>query len=446
MKRKILTNYVKEVFVTPGSDSEWFGYYNYDTLNHDQTKILCNRSKNEAVAPAKGMVLELGYYDIPNGEWHHIGESDSWNWQQGCMMQWIPGKGNENKVIYNRSRNGHLISVIHDIETGEDRELDWSIYGLTPDGKKSIALNMERSYWCRAYHYQSVANKDYDVPVPDDDGVFEIDLQSNTRRRIIDIHDVMRVDCEDNFESQKHWIEHIMVSPTGKRFCFLHRYSPVNDTYHYHTRLCIADIDGRNLQVVPGWRDYGLSHFGWRDDDSFSIYSVKISGIQKNMLGLQSATKGAPSLFDRLKREFYLKAKSFIPEPIRRRMKGGNYAYMYRHFKLKDGKFEPVASWRHPLMSIDGHPSFTHDGKYMLTDTYADKNDYRRLLVYNPTTGKCLQIASFYEPLVGNPARCDLHPKLCKDNNYIVVDTTNSGKHQMVMLQLNWGLIKKEIG
>lgn len=446
MERKKLTAFVNEVFVTSGSDSEWFGYYNYDTLNHNQTKLLCNKSKNEAVAPEKGMTIELGYYDIPSGDWHHIGESDSWNWQQGCMMQWLPGDGNENKVIYNTSRNNHLISVIHDISTGEDRFLNWSIYGLTPDGKKSIALNMERSYWCRAYHYQSVANKEYDVPIPEDDGIFEIDLDNNTRRRIVDIHDVIKLDADANFSELKHWLEHIMISPSGKRFCFLHRYSPVNDTYHYQTRLCVADVDGQNLQVVSGWRDYGQSHFGWRDDDSFCIYSVKVPAIQKNLLNVQSNASNGQSVLSSFKRSFFLKAKSFIPKSIIKKLKGGDQALMYQFYQLTNGVFLPTESWRHILMNIDGHPSFTNDGDYMLTDTYADNDSYRRLLAFNPKTGKCLKIASLYEPLVGNPARCDLHPKLCKNNNYIVVDTTNSGKHQMIMFKLNWDLIKQEIG
>ena len=112
---------------------------------------------------------------------------------------------------------------------------------------------------------------------------------------------------------------------------------------------------------------------------------------------------------------------------------------------LEDGVFKPKESWRHPLLSIDGHPSFTNDGKYMLTDTYADRNAYRGLLVFNPATGKCVKIAAFYEPLVGNPARCDLHPKLCKNNDFVVIDTTNTGKHQMMVLQLNWDAIKKEL-
>ena len=112
MKDIKLTDCLEVVFQTNDEHINWFGYYNYDTLNHDQTKMLCNRAQKDGVAPEKGDVIELGYYDIPSGEWHPIGYSDSWNWQQGAMMQWLPGKDNESCVIYNTSKGNHLISII----------------------------------------------------------------------------------------------------------------------------------------------------------------------------------------------------------------------------------------------------------------------------------------------------------------------------------------------
>ena len=162
MKGYKLSKYVEKVFETSSSEySEWFGYYNYDTLTSDHSKLLCNRIKEDGVKPRADLKIKVGYYDIPSGEWHHVGESDSWNWQQGCMAQWL----NDNEVIYNSSENNHHIAIIHNIKTGTERKIDWAIYGITPDGKKSIALDMERAHWCRAYHYESVADKSKDGPV-----------------------------------------------------------------------------------------------------------------------------------------------------------------------------------------------------------------------------------------------------------------------------------------
>lgn len=217
MKGYKLSKYVEKVFETSSSEySEWFGYYNYDTLTSDHSKLLCNRIKEDGVKPRADLKIKVGYYDIPSGEWHHVGESDSWNWQQGCMAQWL----NDNEVIYNSSENNHHIAIIHNIKTGTERKIDWAIYGITPDGKKSIALDMERAHWCRAYHYESVADKSKDGPVYEQDGIFEIDLENNTRKLIISIQEVITLDSRSYFKKAKHWIEHVMINQEGTKFCF----------------------------------------------------------------------------------------------------------------------------------------------------------------------------------------------------------------------------------
>ena len=44
MKGYKLSKYVEKVFETSSSEySEWFGYYNYDTLTSDHSKLLCKK-------------------------------------------------------------------------------------------------------------------------------------------------------------------------------------------------------------------------------------------------------------------------------------------------------------------------------------------------------------------------------------------------------------------
>lgn len=444
MKDKIiLSKYINKVFETPSKEgSEWFGYYNYDTLNGDQTKLLANRSKVDGVAPQKGITIELGYYEIATGEWQKIGESDSWNWQQGAMMQWLP----DDSIIYNTSENDHLVAKIYDIKTKETRTIDWAIYGITPDGKKSITLDLERSYWCRAYHYQSVANPDVDGAVVESDGIFEIDLINNTRKRIISIHDVIKAEYQPYFDDCKHWIEHIMISKNGKYFCFLHRFSPIADVYKYETRICIANIDGSNLHVMPNWKKFEWSHFGWCVDDAFSIYTVQTNAMTNKFKAAdRSETKAASG--------FNIKgtivkcltfAKNMLPPSVRRMIKGQANYYQY-YTCDSNGIFSLSSDIRLKMFNIDGHPSFTNNGRYMITDSYPDSKQYQHLMVYDTHTHKGLVLADLYAYYHGNPASCDLHPKLCANNKYIVVDTAYDEKHHMIVLELDWDLIKSKI-
>lgn len=446
-KQRIISKYLTPVFETDGSCAEWFGYYNYDTLNHDRTKMLCNRAKSEKAIITKDDTIELGYYDIPKGTWHKIGESDSWNWQQGAMMQWLPGIGNETKIVYNCSRNSHLTSRIYDIATGENKDIDWPIYGLTPDGKKSISLDLERSYWCRAYHYQSVANPEKDGRVVEGDGIFEIDLENNTRRLLIDIKDIIAIEPDEDFNEMKHWVEHIMINPDGTRFCFLHRYSPVNNVLQYRTRICVANIDGTDLQVIPGWNTYMWSHFGWQGNDSFVIYSYKRPSFYKKfdvLSPVKGQTKNKISV-KAIVRKFALDIKNRIPKAwIKKLLPQNTY---YQHYVIgSEGKYKLESAWIQPYFDVDGHPSFTIDGKYMLTDSYPDQHNNRRYIVYNTENHKGVIVAKMPENKLPGNAACDLHPKLSRDNQYIVFDTTSSAKHSMMLFKLNWSLIKERIG
>lgn len=443
MRKIWLSKYVEKEFETPSNlFSEWFGYYNYDTLDSTRRKMLCNRASFDGVKPEKGMEIELGYYDVVSNEWNSIGSSDSWNWQQGAMLQWLPGEENNSKVIYNTSKDQHLISRIHDIKTGRDKDISWPIYGITPDGKRSISLELERSFWCRAYHYASVANKDLEGRVYEGDGIFEIDLENNLRRRIISIQDIIQTDYQSDFESNKHWVEHIMISPSGKRFCFLHRFSPMDNVFKYTTRLMIANIDGSQLKAVPGWETYRWSHFGWKGDDSFVIYT-NFPGRYKDVKGFGEIIRKNPFSSD-LTHKLLVSLSSRVPYMLGRKMAGfGRY---YQVYSLdSQNKARLIERIESSIFDIDGHPSFTNNGRYMITDSYPDKNGMQRLIVYDTLTRKGIIIAKLFAFYKGNPASCDLHPKLCNDNRYLVIDTAYNKKHHMILLQLNWDKIKNKL-
>lgn len=439
MHKKINGKYIKKIFETNSAYTEWFGYYHYDVLSKDTTKMLCGRTDFDARAITPQDTVNLGYYDIKTGVWHKIGESDSFNWQQGAMLQWLPGEGNESKAIYNCSDKKRFYARIKDIVSGESKQVDFPVYCITPDGRYSITLKYERSYWCRAYHYQSVRDEKYNVQIDEEDGIFKADLLNNTKERIVSIRQVIEMDADADFEAAKHWLEHIMINPSGTRFVFLHRF-----TYGegYYTRLCLADIDGKNLQVVPGWRENDWSHFGWQGDDAFVIYSVKKSPKQVNVNKQMQKKKTRFSLRILLRRI----SNAPILRQVKNAIRGTNNNRYYLTFACKGGVCKETGRYEHPLLNIDGHPSFTKDGKYMITDSYPDKKGFQRLIVYNTTNNQAILLGEFFAPLKGNPASCDLHPKFCSNETLLAVDTAYSGKHKMVVFELDWGAIKGAIG
>lgn len=444
-----LSPYIEKIFETSGEHAEWGGYYNYDFLSADGTKLLCNRSPFDGRKIEKGDTVEVGYYDIPTGEWHCLDKSDSFNWPQATMLQWIPNTDNK-EVVFNLSKDDHLISRVINIETGEKRDLCYPVYCVTPDGKKAITLNLERSYWTPAYHYQSVANEACNVDVLEGDGIFALDLKENTLERIISLEDVIKLKPEEAFSQGKHWLEHIMINPSGTEIVFLHRYNLPNTGRL--TRMVMANIDGSNMHVIDGWQKFAWSHFGWKTDDSFVMYARAASKLTQAYGG--SVNTKAPTTAPKkvslkgrvmnIVRGIYRKLLSpLIPASFKTRLTNNNGYQMYAK---SDGEYKLKTTYSGKLLEIDGHPSFSADGKYMITDSYADDKKYRRLLVFNTENGKRMLIGKFYSPFWGTPASCDLHPKISADKKHLVIDTAYSGIHRMMVFELQWDKIKEVIG
>src|SRR5690554_1630153 len=89
--------------ITKGPEFHWFGYYDKLQFDPSNRYVLGMQVDFEMRSPTKNDVIKLGYIDLQNNDrWTTIGESRSWGWQQGCMLQWVPGT--ESDVIWNDRR------------------------------------------------------------------------------------------------------------------------------------------------------------------------------------------------------------------------------------------------------------------------------------------------------------------------------------------------------
>jgi hypothetical protein len=237
-----------------------------------------------------------------------------------------------------------------------------------------------------------------------------------------------------------------MVSPNGKRLCFLHRFS-IGELDNYETRLFIANIDGSNLQIVSGWRDYYWSHFGWRSDDSFAIYAYPNS-IHRNVLTKMNSnilSRGERNTLLKMMRSALKTVRSFVPADVKNAIKkclGEQTQSLYQFYEYSDGRFSLKDEYNNKLFDIDGHPSYTNDGRYMITDSYPDKRHFQRLIAYDVETNRAILLGTLFAGLEKKYGSCDLHPKLCKNNKYLVVDSAYNGQHHMILFELDWNKIK----
>ena len=88
----------------------------------------------------------------------------------------------------------------------------------------------------------------------------------------------------------------------------------------------------------------------------------------------------------------------------------------------------------------DGHPSYNEEHSYLITDTYPDKAEFRRLILYDLSKDYSKILAILYSPVfLHGPRRCDLHPRWHSNMNQIVIDSAHEGFRGLYLIDINGG-------
>jgi Tol biopolymer transport system component len=231
--------------------------------------------------------------------------------------------------------------------------------------------------------------------------------------------------------NNKHWLEHIMLNSSGSRFAFYHRYGSDEE---YCTRVFTADTEGKEIWAHPHKNGNNYSHLGWAKNDTYVLYTMPEKttlSAWKNVERKKSGIRQIPLIYRKI-------IKPFIPRGIAKAVLNskGFYALVHDQGKIVQGLDMK-------MLSSDGHPSFSKDGRFMITDTYEDMDNYRRLLLYDTLRVEILELGKFYSTFNSCGWRADLHPRFSPDEEHIIIDTTHNGHHQMLILKLHKKLLKK---
>jgi hypothetical protein len=373
--------------ITQGPKYHWFGYY--DKLQFDETNryVLGMEVDFEHRSPTPNDVIRVGMVDLQDGNrWIDLGETSAWCWQQGCMLQWLPGHADT--IVYNDRAGAGFVSWIHNVKTGERRSVPHSIYALSPDGRYAVGIDHARTGWLRPGYGYAGQDPTKDDAAPKNGGVYRIDLEHGTVELIISIDQIAkipspRVDITGLF----HWVNHLLFAPGGERFIFLHRCRPRDGGGMTTTRMFTADLDGGDIRLVD---DYGgMSHFIWKDDRTILAWATRPSN--------------GPA--------FYL-------------------------FDEKTGNAEVIGEGK---MVRNGHCTYVPGTDWILNDTYPGGPDDRvqELYVYDPATDTRVDLARPESPPeYSGEWRCDLHPRSSRDGNLVCVDSPHAGGRQLYTVEI----------
>jgi hypothetical protein len=380
-------SYVPMRAITQEPKSHWFSYYDKLQFDASGRYVLGMEVDFDDRAPLAGDEIRLGMVDLQDHDkWIEFGVTRAWSWQQGCMLQWIPGS--DSKVIYNIRRENRFASTVQDVFSGEKRILDRPIYAVSPNGKQGVSLNFARLDNTRpGYGYVGVDDPWADQNQTNDDGIYLVDLESGDSRLILSLHQIASLYNPRTRDDRKSWFNHLLFNTDGSRFIFLHRWFRETDRNKgWYTRMFTARPDGGDIFAVA---DHDMvSHFIWRNPSQILAWSTEADG--KN------------------------------------------------HFHLYDDLTDRLEIIGDGILSRDGHCTYSPDGKWIITDTYPDKERMQTLMLYRPSDSKLVVIGKFYlAPEFKGQTRCDLHARWSRDGKSVCIDSLHSGRRQMYLLNVS---------
>lgn len=384
--------------ITSGPKSHWFGYYDKWQFDPLGRYVLGMEVDVPRRSPTENDIIKIGMVDLENNDqWIEIGESNSWGWQQGCMLQWIPGASNE--LIWNDEEDGQYISRILDRESSKQRTLPKPIYALSPDGTYAVGTEFNRIQNMRpGYGYPGIPDPYADVKAPKEIGLYRMDVKTGESKLIFSLADAAAIPYQGKSLADKwHYFNHLLVSPDSKRLIFLHRWrdAPANAPQAsgggFMTRMFTINADGSDPYVLDpsGF----TSHFIWLDPEHICAWT-KPEGK---------------------KAAFYL-------------------------FKDQTDEVEIVGDGK---MTVNGHNTYVPNtnGEWILNDTYPSQDQKRlqTLYLYHVPTDRKVVLGQFYEPpMFTGEWRCDLHPRSNRQGTKVVFDSTHkNGQRQMFLADIS---------
>ena len=354
----------------------FFGYYDKSPWDATGRYMLCMRAKDTWSEPDPLGEAEILLFDGEDGNaFRVLAKTRTWNVQQGCMAQWL-GPDFLSRIIYNDLRDGKYCSVILEVSSGKELVLPMPVYTVSADGKTALSLDFSRLHGLRlGYGYAMLPEKTKGVALPDETCIWKMNIETGEVEPLLKYTDFASFQPRKEMQepSSVHKVNHLMLSPSGKRFMVLYRWFVGQRKY---TRLITCNVDGSDMYVLSD--DNMVSHCFWKNNEEIIAFENKHDG-------------------------------------------GTGY------YLMKDKSHEYKHLWTQ--LSNDGHPSCCPTNEHLvLFDTYPDRVRIQEVKIARDDSDEVKTIARVFAPFkYDNDTRCDLHPRWSRDGKKICFDACFEG-------------------
>lgn len=375
--------------VSPNDGAEYFfGYYDKSPWDASGRFMLCMKAKDTWSDPDPLSEADIMLIDTKNGNSvRKLAETKTWNVQQGCMAQWL-GPDYRSQIIYNDLRDERYCSVVLEVMSGKERVLPIPVYTVSSDGKTALSLDFSRLHSLRlGYGYAALPERTKGVPLPDEICIWKMDILTGKVIPLLKYTDfasfLPRPEMQE--EGSVHKVNHLMLSPNGKRFMVLYRWYCGQRKY---TRLITCSLDGSDMYLLSD--DDMVSHCYWKNDEEIIAFE--------------------------------------------RKKDSGNGYYL-----MKDKTQDYKKLW--PQLNNDGHPSYCPtDNSLVVFDTYPNRTRVQEVKIAKDTDvegGNIRVLAKVFAPFrYDNDTRCDLHPRWSRDGKLICFDACFEGHRELYVVNI----------
>jgi len=377
---------MKGILKNKNNNDAFFGYYDKSPWSYDGKYYLVHIFNKKFKDRVKIFV-----YNCEKDSLNIIDETPAFNIQQGAMLRWLDKKNYY--CIYNTLKDECLVAKIRDIISGKEiKTIPMPIQTVNHEGIEALVINYKRLYKIRPEYGYNINVKNFSSDMPyEKDGIWRINFNTGKSKLIITLADLISLDYNKTMDKSQHKINHIIYSPLGKRFIFMHRWI---GPYGKFSRLYTVNSDGSGLYCLLDNRI--VSHYCWLDNKHLIVWG------RKNNLG----------------NKYYL----LLDKSNKSHVIGNGVLDAYG----------------------DGHPSISPDKKWLITDTYPDKGRIRELILFNLITKNKIIVGKFFAPwMYDGSYRCDLHPRWSPDGSKISIDSTHEGFRNSYIIDVK-GIINND--
>ena len=345
-------------------ESFFFGYHDKKPFNNDDTKIIFHSYKNlKSLKDQSKKKVSINLIDLKKDKMFILDNTKAWSWQIGASLLWHPHK---DIVFFNKKLNKKYITRQIDLNSNKIKDLNFSIYNISPKGDKFLIADFikigmfrkgygfEKKKSPKIFSYKKKRSK------------LEIIISKRNKRKTLHIFDETKK--KDVLGS---YINHQTFSPNGKKIAYFYTLLKKNNQrqiYFYY--FCLTKKKNYLFNIS---KSKLISHYCWRNNDEILIT-----------------------------------------------MKEDKKKYFYIIYNTKTKKIKSLNS----KLNKDGHPMFNPKNKDLfVSDTYPNLFGFQKLFIFSLSKNKVIWKRFIYSPYkFSGILRCDLHPRWSNDGKKIFVD------------------------